>query len=169
MTNSNLEQHPPEANELRFNILCVLHCRMLMPMQGLVEYIGVECLKERDDKGHLPAHWACLAGHTTLLRYIIEMKGPIDEPGENDLAQHPIHWACVNGHVAIVDILLQCGVNIDVVDNKGCTPLIVACQYGKTTLAGYLIGKGARLQMLDKDGDTALHWAAFKGGLWVLQ
>ncbi|ESO88486.1 hypothetical protein LOTGIDRAFT_219211 [Lottia gigantea] len=30
-------------------------------------------------------------------------------------------------------------------------------------LAGYLMGKGARLQLVDKDGDNALHWAAFKG------
>lgn len=27
------------------------------------------------------------------------------------------------------------------------------------------MGKGARLQAVDKDGDTALHWAAFKGRL----
>ena len=79
--------------------------------------------------------------------------------------QRPIHWACVNGHIAIVDLLLQRGVNIDSVDNKGCSPLIVACQYGKTMLAGYLMGKGATIQTIDGDGDTALHWAAFKGKL----
>ena len=50
--------------------------------------------------------------------------------------------------------------NIDVVDSKGCTPLIVACQYGKTVLAGYLMGKGARREYVDKDGDTALHLLA---------
>ncbi len=129
----------------------------------LVEAKGVEAFKTRDDKGHTPAHWAALGGHTTILRYLIELKVPIDEPSDADLGQHPIHWACVNGHVGIVDILLQAGVNIDVVDNKGCTPLIVACQYSKTILSGYLMGKGARLQLVDKDGDTALHWAAFKG------
>ena len=48
-------------------------------------------------------------------------------------------------------------------DNKGCTPLIIAAQYGRTVLAGFLMGKGARLQVTDKEGDNALHWAAFKG------
>ncbi len=138
---------------------------MLVPVQTVIEALGVECLKTRDEKGHTPAHWACLGGHTTILRYIVEMKAPVDEPSDNDLGQRPIHWACVNGHIAAVDVLLQLGVNIDVSDNKGCTPLIVACQYGKTMLAGYLMGKGARLQLVDKDGDTALHWAAFKGKL----
>jgi ankyrin repeat protein len=37
-----------------------------------------------------------------------------------------------------------------------------AAQYGHTMLAGYLMGKGARLQIVDRDGDNALHWAAFK-------
>ena len=98
-----------------------------------------------------------------MLRYIIEMKGPIDEVSENELGQRPIHWACVNGHVAVVDILLQAGVNFDALDAKGYTPLIVACQYGKTVLAGYLLGRGASLKVTDHDGDTPLHWACFKG------
>ena len=136
---------------------------MLIPVQTFVETLGDEVLRSKDDKGHTPAHWACLGGHITILRYMLEHKAPVDEASENDLGQRPIHWACVNGHIAVVDVLLQRGVNIDVVDNKGCTPLIVACQYGKTMLAGYLMGKGARQQMMDKDGDTALHWAAFKG------
>ncbi|XP_025085865.1 probable protein S-acyltransferase 23 isoform X2 [Pomacea canaliculata] len=136
---------------------------MLIPVQTIVEQQGVGVLSQRDDKGHTPAHWACLGGHTSILRFIIENKGPIDEPSANDLGARPIHWACVNGHIAVVDILVQAGVSLDAADNKGCTPLIVACQYGQTMLAGYLMGKGARLQLTDKDGDNALHWAAFKG------
>ena len=137
--------------------------RMLVPVQTVVEQIGPEALSMRDDKGHTPAHWACLGGHTTILRYLLENKAPVNEPSNNDLGARPIHWACVNGHIAVVDILVQAGVGLDVMDNKGCTPLIVAAQYGQTMLAGYLMGKGARLQMVDKDGDNALHWAAFKG------
>jgi ankyrin repeat protein len=57
----------------------------------------------------------------------------------------------------------QLGVSVDVTDNKGCTPLIVASQYGQTMLAGYLMGKSAQLYLTDREGDTALHWAAFKG------
>ncbi|XP_041356884.1 palmitoyltransferase AKR1-like isoform X2 [Gigantopelta aegis] len=137
--------------------------RLLVPIQTLVEVRGPEVLSIKDDKGHTPAHWVCLGGHTTILRYMIENKAPVDEPSTNELGAHPIHWACVNGHIAIVDILVQVGVSLDVMDSKGCTPLIVAAQYGQTMLAGYLMGKGARLQLVDKDGDNALHWAAFKG------
>ncbi|XP_052795090.1 uncharacterized protein LOC128228063 isoform X2 [Mya arenaria] len=136
---------------------------MLVPVQTVIEQMGVDVLSLRDEKGHTPAHWACLGGHATILRYLIEHKAPVNEPSNNDLGARPIHWACVNGHIAIVDILVQAGVGLDVTDNKGCTCLLVAAQYGQTMLAGYLMGKGARLQMVDRDGDTALHWAAFKG------
>lgn len=57
----------------------------------------------------------------------------------------------------------QKGVPVDIRDHKGCTPLIVAAQYGQTSLAAYLIGKGAALYLTDVEGDTALHWASFKG------
>ncbi|RUS78343.1 hypothetical protein EGW08_013894, partial [Elysia chlorotica] len=144
-------------------IFDIIKSGMLIPVQTLVEQNGISILSMRDDKGHTPAHWTCLGGHTAVLRYMIENKVPIDEPSNNDLGAKPVHWACVNGHIAIVDILSQAGVDLDTVDNKNCTPLIVAAQYGQTMLAGYLMGKGARLQLTDKDGDNALHWAAFKG------
>ncbi|XP_052255507.1 uncharacterized protein LOC127861166 isoform X2 [Dreissena polymorpha] len=136
---------------------------MLIPVQTVVEQMGLDVLSLRDEKGHTPAHWACLGGHAPVLRYLLEQKAPVNETSHNDLGARPIHWACVNGHIAIVDILVQAGVSLDITDNKGCTCLIVAAQYGQTMLAGYLMGKGARLQMVDRDGDTALHWAAFKG------
>ncbi|CAH1776296.1 unnamed protein product [Owenia fusiformis] len=144
-------------------IFDVVKSGMLIPVQTLVETDGEEILNSRDDKGHTPAHWAALGGQLQILKFILDNKGLINEPSDNELGQRPIHWACVNGHVSIVDLLLQKGVSIDEVDTKGCTPLIVASQYGKTVLAGYLMGKGARLQITDKDGDNALHWAAFKG------
>lgn len=62
-----------------------------------------------------------------------------------------------------VDLLLQNGANVDCSDNKGCAPLIISAQYGRTMQAGYLIGKGAKVFLTDTEGDTALHWAAFKG------
>ena len=136
---------------------------MLVPLQTLVEINGPEILSSRDEKGNTVAHWCCLGGHVTLLRYLIELKAPVDEYSTEDPYAKPIHWACVNGHIAILEILLQFGISIDSQDSKGCTPLIYASQYGQTTLAGYLIGKGAQLHICDKDGDTALHWAAFKG------
>nr|CAB3267900.1 probable protein S-acyltransferase 23 [Phallusia mammillata] len=135
----------------------------LIPVQDIIDNLGISVLSQFDKDGNTPIHWAALGGHTHVLRYFVQIKAPLEIPAKNQLGAQPIHWACVNGHVSAVDILLQAGVSIDSVDNKGCTPLIIAAQYGKTMLAGFLMGKGARLQVVDKEGDNALHWAAFKG------
>lgn len=114
-------------------------------------------------------HWACLAGDNEIVRFFIQCSAPLDKASNNELAPKPIHWACVNGHILTVDLLIQHGISINTTDARGCTPLIIATQYGKTMLVSYLIGKGARKDFTDIDGDTALHWAAFKGHLDIGQ
>lgn len=78
-----------------------------MPLQTLVEVHGVDILNRVNEDGETLAHWACLRGNKVILRYIIDIKGSVNEPTKNEAAQRPIHWACVNGHVTLVDILLQ--------------------------------------------------------------
>ena len=75
----------------------------------------------------------------------------------------PIHWAVIRGHVGVVDVLLTEGVDVDVRDARGQSPLLVACANGQTTLVGYLLEKGANRHLVDNDGDTCIHWAAYKG------
>lgn len=104
-----------------------------------------------------------MAGHIDILKFYIQCNAPLDKASNNELAPKPIHWACVNGHILTVDLLVQHGVSINTTDSRGCTPLILATQYGQAMLVGYLIGKGARKDFTDVDGDNALHWAAFKG------
>lgn len=40
---------------------------------------------------------------------------------------------------------------------------ILSLQYGRTATAAYLLGMGALNHLTDINGDTALHWAAYKG------
>lgn len=73
----------------------------------MVELQGPGILHSFDDKGHTPAHYACLGGHNLILRFIIDLQGPYDEPSHDEIGQRPIHYACINGHIGIVDTLLQ--------------------------------------------------------------
>lgn len=45
----------------------------------------------------------------------------------------------------------------------GLTPLMTACMYGRTATAAYLLGMNAQNHLCDINGDTSLHWAAYKG------
>ena len=82
-------------------------CRLLIPVQTLVEKLGPEILCATDDQGHTAAHYACIGGHKTILKFIIDSRGSFDEPSHDEVGQHPIHWACVQGHIDVVDLLLQ--------------------------------------------------------------
>jgi len=81
--------------------------RLLIPVQTLVETYGAEILRSDDDAGHTAAHYACLNGYSTILKFIVDSHGAYDEPSHDAMAQHPIHWACAKGHIGIVDFLLQ--------------------------------------------------------------
>jgi hypothetical protein len=56
---------------------------------------------------------------------------------------------------------------IDAQDSSGCTPLLIAAQYGHPDLAAFLIQRGANPNNVDSSRDTALHWAAYKGSVEV--
>jgi len=58
-------------------------------------------------------------------------------------------------------------VGIDAQDSSGCTPLLIASQYGHPDLAAFLIRRGADPHAIDSSRDTALHWAAYKGSVEV--
>nr|CAI5827871.1 unnamed protein product [Callosobruchus analis] len=40
---------------------------------------------------------------------------------------------------------------------------MTACMFGRTGAAAFLLGMGAANDLADVNGDTALHWAAYKG------
>lgn len=46
---------------------------------------------------------------------------------------------------------------------QGCTALVIAAQYGFVELVIYLSNHGCDPAALDSVGDSALHWAAYKG------
>ncbi|GLH16668.1 Palmitoyltransferase Hip14 [Gryllus bimaculatus] len=57
----------------------------------------------------------------------------------------------------------KAGVAVNAADFKGLTPLMTACMFGRSATAAFLLGMGAVNHLTDINGDTALHWAAYKG------
>ncbi|GLH16666.1 Palmitoyltransferase [Gryllus bimaculatus] len=56
----------------------------------------------------------------------------------------------------------KAGVAVNAADFKGLTPLMTACMFGRSATAAFLLGMGAVNHLTDINGDTALHWAAYK-------
>lgn len=114
--------------------------------------------------GATAAHWAALFGNTEVLELLLS-EGALVDARIDSSGMQPIHWASTRGHVDVVKMLLSKSSDINEVDIKQTTPLVIAAQYDHTVLVFYLVKHGADISRLDDCQDSALHWAAYKGNL----
>lgn len=81
-----------------------------------------------------------------------------------------MHEAALKGHVDVVKVLLARQAKVDAANDSGATPLHDAATTGKLEIARMLIGKGAPVNLKDKEtGATPLHQAASWGHLEVVE
>jgi fucose 4-O-acetylase-like acetyltransferase len=69
--------------------------------------------------------------------------------------------AALQGNVDVIYEHIDFGSDLDVKDEYGSTPLIIATTFGKTDAAIALIEAGADIEITNNDGSTPLHIAAF--------
>jgi len=72
-----------------------------------------------------------------------------------------IHTATFLGNLDAVRQHINAGSDLNVKDQYGSTPLIIATTFGKTEVAKSLIEAGADMNITSNDGSTPLHTAAF--------
>ena len=75
----------------------------------------------------------------------------------------PIHWAASDGKIGVLRYILSHRQDLNAVDSNGCSPIVIATQYNQVQVVVFLLESGADLSLRDNNGDTALHWAAYKG------
>jgi Ankyrin repeats (3 copies) len=68
-----------------------------------------------------------------------------------------------DGKIAALRFLLDHREDINSQDANGCTPLIIAAQHEQAIAIVFLIKNGCDTTLRDCNGDSALHWAAYKG------
>jgi ankyrin repeat protein len=39
-----------------------------------------------------------------------------------------LHWACAQGYIEVEDVLLECGLEVNALDNNGFSALIIAAE-----------------------------------------
>ena len=74
-----------------------------------------------------------------------------------DLEKQILGW-CRHKKIAELSYALARGTNLNVRDENGNTPLIVACQNGHASVCHLLVEHGADLKCANKKGNTPLHY-----------
>eukprot|EP00898_Chlorokybus_atmophyticus_P004643 jgi/Chlat1/517/Chrsp103S00991 len=127
----------------------------------LVEVEGAS-VNAADDSGHYALQWAALNNATSTALFLIERGAVVN--AKDPTGQTALHWASVRCSLEVADLLLRNGANLEARDTNGYTVCHVAAQYGHTAFLYMLATKwSADVDVLDNDGRTPLHWAAYKG------
>ncbi|CAK9028237.1 unnamed protein product [Durusdinium trenchii] len=126
----------------------------------------------QDEDGHSLMHWAALVGNKDFVKAALAQKLPVDSVAKNQ--QTPLMWAVLRGHVPVARTLLAAKASLAVKDSLGATALMIAVQHKAYPSILLLMHRGSHMQaqMLaegDKNGCTAVHWAAYKGDLTALK
>jgi len=128
-------------------------------------------IPSKDSVGMYPLHWAVTEGAiplvAMLLQHLEERPSPPQQLNQRGLSSSSASSLMQDENGDSDNNAQSCNIGIDAQDNSGCTPLLIASQYGHPDLAAFLIRRGANPNAVDSRRDTALHWAAYKGSVEV--
>ncbi|CAM9377579.1 unnamed protein product [Chrysoparadoxa australica] len=119
------------------------------------------------------ANWSPLGiassrGHADCVKALLEAGAEVDLfSGERRSA---LHAACEAGHLPVVQLLLHYGADVNAcTQTMHLTPLLLAVREEREDTAVALLEAGADVTIRDAWGSTALHYAAVRASLAVLQ
>lgn len=81
---------------------------------------------------------------------------PLFARGKQGRSDYPLHEAALANDLAAVKSLIKSGWQVDSLDNKRRTPLILAASQGHLKICRYLIERGANLQAKDDWGNSVI-------------
>lgn len=123
-----------------------------------------------------------MPGDTDVVQALIELGANINS--KDEYGNTPLHNAIAKGHVNTVHALIKNGANLNAEDETEDTPLHIAAIFGnrihikftfqsefflKFHFSGHvkliqdLIANGANISVTNKNGETPLHHASFRG------
>ncbi|XP_067654233.1 uncharacterized protein [Haliotis asinina] len=111
-----------------------------------------------------PVMWAAWRGHRDVVEFLVGRGADVslvDRDGDNVL-----HLACRGGDLETVKLILS--MNVVDINSRGWyskTPVMAAAWHRRRDVVEFLVGRGADVSLVDRDGDNVLHLACRGGDL----
>ncbi|XP_068160257.1 transient receptor potential cation channel subfamily A member 1b isoform X2 [Antennarius striatus] len=119
---------------------------------------GAKVDQQQNDKS-TPLHLACTQGNTEVVKLMLSSFDRVEDvinlpDGAN---QTPLHRATIFDHAELAEYLIDLGADLNAMDCKGSSPLLLATSCGAWKTVSLLLSKGANVSVKDQCGCNFLH------------
>ncbi|CAJ1082255.1 transient receptor potential cation channel subfamily A member 1b [Xyrichtys novacula] len=122
--------------------------------------MGARIDQQQNDRS-TPLHLACTQGATEVVKLMLSSIDRVEDVINlaDGAHQTPLHRATIFDHAELAEYLISLGANLNCIDCKGNSPLLLATSCGAWKTVTLLLTKGADINEKDRRGCNFLHLA----------
>ena len=145
-----------------------LHNAVQFGHKGMVELLlqrGAN-VEAKDNTGGTALHLAAQNGFLSIAEALLKYKADLNaRNSQQNNGQTPLHAAVQGGHRVMSEFLVERGADVNATSSGGASPLFTAVSYDHPGLLARLLASGAKPDLENNSGRTALSYAAERGQL----
>uniref|UniRef100_A0A8C9Z2Q4 Transient receptor potential cation channel, subfamily A, member 1b n=1 Tax=Sander lucioperca TaxID=283035 RepID=A0A8C9Z2Q4_SANLU len=125
---------------------------------GLCIATGAKVDQQQNDRS-TPLHLACTQGATEVVKLMLSSFDQVEDIINltDGACQTPLHRATIFDHTDLAEYLISLGADLNSIDCKGNSPLLLAASCGAWKTVTLLLSKGANVNVKDRSGCNFLH------------
>ncbi|TDG97235.1 hypothetical protein EPR50_G00223990 [Perca flavescens] len=119
---------------------------------------GAKVDQQQNDRS-TPLHLACTQGATEVVKLMLSSFDQVEDIINltDGACQTPLHRATIFDHTDLAEYLISLGADLNSIDCKGNSPLLLAASCGAWRTVTLLLSKGANVNVKDRSGCNFLH------------